>query len=227
MEEKVINDKKMLFMTKNRRIPVADEGWIFILPLSIVTAILFAASWMVMGCIVLILTCFVLFFFRDPERTISEGRAAVLSPADGTVVAIKDVYETDYLQQDVKQISIFLSIFNVHVNRSPIDGVVELVKYNPGKFHIASLDKASIYNEQVAVVIADRKQKILVKQIAGIIARRIVCYAKRGEMLRRGDRYGMIRFGSRVDLYLPKESEIRVKVGDKLKGGLDSIGLIK
>ncbi len=219
--------KKISAMTKNRRIPVADEGWIFILPLGIVTAIFLAASWTVIGCIGLICTCFVLFFFRDPERTIPEERGGVVSPADGKVVAIKDVYEPDYLQQDVKQISIFLSIFNVHVNRSPIDGVVELVKYNPGKFHIASLDKASIYNEQIAVVIADRKQKILVKQIAGIIARRIVCYAKRGEMLRKGDRYGMIRFGSRVDLYLPKESEIKVKIGDKLKGGLDSIGLIK
>ena len=132
-----------------------------------------------------------------------------------------------YLKQDVKQISIFLSVFNVHVNRSPVGGTVEIVKYNPGKFHVASVDKASLDNEQTAMVIATGKQKVLVKQIAGLIARRIVCYAKPGDTIRTGERYGLIRFGSRVDLFLPKDTELKVKIGDRIKGARDIIGVLK
>ncbi len=214
-------------MMKNYGIPVASEGWPFIIPLAIVTVLLFALGWKNTAYVSLVLTLFVLFFFRDPERTVPAGKDLVVSPADGRVIVIKDIFEPTYLKQDVKQISIFLSVFNVHVNRSPVGGTVELVKYNPGKFHVASVDKASLDNEQTAMVIDDGKHKILVKQIAGLIARRIVCYAKPGDAIRIGERYGLIRFGSRVDIFLPKDTELKVKLGDRIKGARDIIGVLK
>jgi phosphatidylserine decarboxylase len=214
-------------MMKNYGIPVASEGWPFIIPLAIVTVLLFAFGWKNTALVSLALTLFVLFFFRDPDRTVPEGSDVVVSPADGKVIVVKDVFEPDYLKQDVKQISIFLSVFNVHVNRSPVSGTVELVKYNPGKFHVASVEKASLDNEQTAMVIGDGKNKILVKQIAGLIARRIVCYAKPGDTIKKGERYGLIRFGSRVDIFLPKTAELKVRVGDRVKGARDIIGVFK
>jgi len=214
-------------MMKNYGIPVASEGWPFIIPLAVVTAILFAFGWRNTAFVALALTLFVLFFFRDPERPVAEGAGVVVSPADGKVIVIKDIFEPTYLKKDVKQISIFLSVFNVHVNRAPIGGTVEAVKYNPGKFHVASVDKASLDNEQTAMVIATGQQKVLVKQIAGLIARRIVCYAKPGDSIKKGERYGLIRFGSRVDIFLPKDAEIKVKLGDRVKGSRDIIGVLK
>jgi phosphatidylserine decarboxylase len=214
-------------MMKNYGIPVASEGWPFIIPLAIITAFLFALGWKNTAYVSLVLTFFVLFFFRDPQRTVPEGKDLVVSPADGRVIVIKDVFEPTYLKQDVKQISIFLSVFNVHVNRSPVGGTVELVKYNPGKFHVASVDKASLDNEQTAMVITSGKHKVLVKQIAGLIARRIICYAKPGDAIAAGERYGLIRFGSRVDIFLPKAAEIKVKLGDRIKGARDIIGVLK
>jgi phosphatidylserine decarboxylase len=214
-------------MMKNYGIPVASEGWPFILPLAVVTVLLFVFGWKNTGCVALVLTLFVLFFFRDPERVAPEGKGVIVSPADGKVIVVKDSYEPDYLKQDVKQVSIFLSVFNVHVNRAPIGGSIETVKYNPGKFHVASVDKASLDNEQTGMVIFDGKNKVLVKQIAGLIARRIVCYAKPGDTIKAGERYGLIRFGSRVDLFLPKDTDIMVKVGDRIKGSRDVIGVMK
>jgi phosphatidylserine decarboxylase len=214
-------------MMKNYGIPVASEGWPFIIPLAVVTALLFALGWKNAGIVLLALTVFVLFFFRDPERAVPGGEGIVVSPADGRVIVIKDIYEPDYLKQDVKQVSIFLSVFNVHVNRAPIGGAIEVVKYNPGKFHIASADKASLMNEQTAMVIAKGKTRVLVKQIAGLIARRIVCYAKPGDAVKAGERYGLIRFGSRVDLFLPKDAELKVKPGDRVKGARDVIAVLK
>jgi phosphatidylserine decarboxylase len=214
-------------MMKNYGIPVASEGWPFIIPLTVITVLFFAFGWKYPAWVLLVLALFVLFFFRDPERTVPEGKGVVVSPADGRVIVIKDVFEPDYLKQDVKQISIFLSVFNVHVNRVPCGGTVEVVKYNPGKFHVASVDKASLANEQTAMVISSGKDKILVKQIAGLIARRIVCYAKPGDAVKTGERYGLIRFGSRVDIFLPKDAELKVKVGDRIKGARDIIGVMK
>ncbi len=214
-------------MMKNYGIPVASEGWPFIIPLAIVTALLFAFGWKNTAYVSLALTLFVLYFFRDPVRLVPKGKDLVVSPADGRVIVIKDVYEPDYLKQDVKQVSIFLSVFNVHVNRAPVGGTVEAVKYNPGRFHVASVDKASLYNEQTGMVIANGKHKILVKQIAGLIARRIICYAKPGDELAPGERYGLIRFGSRVDIFLPKDTELKVKLGDRVKGARDIIGVLQ
>jgi phosphatidylserine decarboxylase len=214
-------------MMKNYGIPVAAEGWPFILPLAAVTIVVFLFGWKSPGYVFLALMLFVLFFFRDPDRAVPEGKGVVVSPADGKVIVIKDIYEPDYLKQDVKQISIFLSVFNVHVNRAPVGGEVEIVKYNPGKFHVASVDKASLDNEQTAMVITNGTRKILVKQIAGLIARRIVCYAKPGDAIKQGERYGLIRFGSRVDIFLPKNAEIKVKLGDRVTGAKDVIGVLK
>ncbi len=214
-------------MMKNYGIPVASEGWPFILPLAVVTVLFFLLGWKYAACFLLVLTLFVLFFFRDPERVVPEGDGFVVSPADGKVIVVKDVFEPTYLKKDVKQISIFLSVFNVHVNRAPYGGSVEAVKYNKGKFHVASVDKASLDNEQTAMVIAAGKHRILVKQIAGLIARRIVCYAKPGDTLKTGERYGLIRFGSRVDIFLPKDAELKVKIGDRVKGARDIIGVLK
>lgn len=214
-------------MMKNYGIPVAAEGWVFIGPLALITALLFAFGFRTPGYFVLVLTLFVLFFFRDPERTIPLGDNLVVSPADGKVIVVKDVFEPDYLKQEVKQISIFLSVFNVHINRVPLSGTVETVRYNPGKFLVASMDKASLDNEQTAMVISTGKDRILVKQIAGLIARRIVCYAKEGDFVKTGERYGLIRFGSRVDIFLPKDIELMVKVGDRIKGARDIIGVLK
>jgi phosphatidylserine decarboxylase len=214
-------------MMKNYGIPVASEGWPFIIPLAIVTALLFALGWKNTAVVSLALTLFVLYFFRDPERTVPQGTGAVVSPADGRVIVVKDIFEPTYLKQEVKQISIFLSVFNVHVNRSPISGTVETVKYNPGKFHVASVDKASLDNEQTAMVISDGKHRVLVKQIAGLIARRIVCYAEPGDAIRTGERYGLIRFGSRVDIFLPKDADLKVKVGDRVAGARDIIAVLK
>src|SRR5512139_1066005 len=199
-------------MMKNYGIPVAAEGWPFIIPLAVVTVLLFALGWRNTAVVVLILTLFVLFFFRDPERSAPVGEGIVVSPADGRVIIVTDQYEPDYLKTEVKKISIFLSVFNVHVNRIPISGTVEQVKYQPGKFLVASVDKASTDNEQTAVLISHGKHKVLVKQIAGLIARRIVCYAKPGDTVATGERYGLIRFGSRVDIFLPKNADIMVKV---------------
>jgi phosphatidylserine decarboxylase len=214
-------------MMKNYGIPVAAEGWPFILPLAAATALLFALGWKNTAWIGLALTLFVLFFFRDPERSVPQGKGVVVSPADGKVIVVKDIFEPDYLKQDVKQISIFLSIFNVHVNRVPLGGTVETVKYHPGKFLAAWDDKASLDNEQTAMVLSDGRNKVLVKQIAGLIARRIVCYAKPGDPVKTGERYGLIRFGSRVDIFVPKDINLMVAVGDRIKGSRDVIGVLK
>lgn len=208
-------------------IPIAFEGLKLIIPMAVLTIVLFFLKWTIAGFTGLILTLFVLFFFRDPRRATPEGGNIVVSPADGRVVVIKDIYENDYLQQNVKLISIFLSVFNVHVNRVPVGGTVESVKYNPGKFHIAALEKASLENEQTAMVITGGNRKILVKQIAGIIARRIICYVKPGDVVKKGERYGLICFGSRADIFLPADSEIKVKLGDKVKGARDIVAVLK
>jgi len=207
--------------------PIAIEGLKITIPLAVLTILLFFADWQIAGLILLAITVFMLFFFRDPDRAIPQGEGLVVSPADGKVVVIKDIHEKDYLQSKRKQISIFLSVFNVHVNRAPISGTIETVKYNPGKFHIAAVEKASLENEQTAMVIADGNRKILVKQIAGILARRIICYAKQGNTIEIGSRYGLICFGSRVDIFLPEDAEINVKLGDNVKGGRDIIAILK
>lgn len=163
---------------------------------------------------------FNLFFFRDPERQVPDNPQAILSPADGRIVKITEIDEPVYFKSRVWQISIFLSVFNVHVNRVPISGKVDLFEYHPGKFLAAFKDKASLDNEQTAIgIVDDRGRRVLFKQIAGLIARRIICHLREGHRVLAGERMGMIRYGSRVDVFFPLEAQVLVKKGQKVYGG--------
>ncbi|MBF0544640.1 MAG: phosphatidylserine decarboxylase family protein [Candidatus Riflebacteria bacterium] len=166
-----------------------------------------------------ILALFTLYFFRDPERVIPQDENAIVSPADGTVLKIDDVPNAPFFNGPAKRVAIFLSIFNVHINRSPINGKIVYRNYNPGKFFPANLDKASEDNEQNSIGITDGDFKVLVRQIAGIIARRIICWNNPGDALEKGERFGLIRFGSRTELYMPPGTTIEVKPGQKVQGG--------
>lgn len=167
-----------------------------------------------------IFAVFNLFFFRDPNRNIPQNPRAVLSPADGKVTQIVNVQEPDFFAKEVQRISIFLSVFNVHVNRLPISGKVEYFRYRTGKFLAAFKTEASLENEQTVIGMIDRYgHKVLFKQIAGVIARRIICHVREGYSGKAGERMGLIRFGSRVDVFIPLEANILVKVGELVKGG--------
>ncbi len=165
-------------------------------------------------------------FFRDPERVVPGGDQLVTAPADGKIVAITDVIrEEHFLQRPCRRVSIFMSPLNVHVNRAPVDGTVLQVQHFPGEFHAAYLDKSSEFNERNAVVVEDRRgERILFIQIAGQLARRIICDVKVGDRVTRGHRYGMIMFGSRVDLYVPEVVKLHVAVGDRTTAGETIIG---
>ncbi len=194
---------------------IAREGWPFLAG-SIVIALL-ATVWCAAWSIPLwIIALFVLQFFRDPPREIPQDAGAVLSPADGRIVAVERVNDP-YVNREAIKVSVFMNVFNVHSNRSPVDGTVQQVWYFPGKFVNADLDKASTENERNAVWLktADGTD-ITSVQVAGLIARRILCYAKAGDALARGQRYGFIRFGSRVDVYLPLDASVKVSIGDKV-----------
>lgn len=173
-----------------------------------------------------LLLLFIIFFFRDPDRVTPEGEGLIISAADGKVVLIKEVSFPELSDEKLIQVSVFLSVFNVHVNRIPVSGVVEEIKYYPGKFFAAWNDKASLENEQTLISIDTGTKKIYFKQIAGLIARRIVWKLESGQSVSAGERFGLIRFGSRVDILLPLNSEIRVKVGENVKGGETVIGVI-
>ena len=167
----------------------------------------------------LLITFFMAFFFRDPERAIPEGKGLFVSPADGKVLQVKDVHEKEYFDSAVKEISIFMSPLDVHINRAPCDGKVSVVKYSPGKFMAAYKDDASVKNENIVMVLDAEKYRVLVRQVAGFVARRAVCRVKAGDILKRGERYGLIKFSSRLDVYLPKNAQIKVRPGDRVKAG--------
>jgi phosphatidylserine decarboxylase len=163
----------------------------------------------------------VAYFFRDPERTGERGNQLVIAPADGKIVQIAEVDEPAFVQSKARRISIFMNVFNVHVNRYPVSGTVKYVHYNKGKFINAAADKASLENEQSSVGIeTEAGYRILVRQIAGLIARRIVTYSKAGEKVNQGDRLGIIRFGSRVDVFIPPDAKVRVQVGQITVAGV-------
>lgn len=169
----------------------------------------------------------VIYFFRDPERRIPMDENAIVSPADGKVVLIKEVYEDQFLKSDAIQVSIFLSVFNVHVNRIPLSGVVKYFRYMKGSFLAAFNHEASVKNEQTVIGIEGDKGKLLFKQIAGLLARRIVFNPKENDSVVKGDRCGIIKFGSRVDMIFQKNVDIRVRVGDNVVGGETVIGFIR
>ncbi|HVF38691.1 MAG TPA: phosphatidylserine decarboxylase family protein [Gemmatimonadaceae bacterium] len=168
--------------------------------------------WLV-AVVMTILALWVAYFFRDPERTGDRGGQIVVAPADGKLIMISEVDEPNFVKGRAVRLSIFMNVFNVHVNRYPVDGVVRYVHYNKGKFLNAAAEKSSIENEQSSVGIESGNRRILVRQIAGLIARRIVTYSREGQTVKQGDRMGIIRFGSRVDVFLPVGSNLKVKLG--------------
>jgi phosphatidylserine decarboxylase len=178
------------------------------------------------SCLFFGLTIFMAFFFRDPERKLLEGNGIFVSPADGKVILIRDTFEQDHLKADTKEISIFMSPLDVHVNRAPCDGNISVIKHSPGLFMAAYKDDASMKNENIVMVLDGKYGKVLVRQVAGFIARRAVCRVSEGDFLKMGERYGMIKFGSRLDVYLPKDTTIKVNLGDKVKAGESVIGVI-
>jgi phosphatidylserine decarboxylase len=169
-------------------------------------------------------TLFTLYFFRDPERKIVAVQGQIVSPADGKIISVDEVEENDFLAERCKRVSIFLSVLDVHINRAPVGGTVEMVNYKPGRFAIASTDEASQNNESNEIGIGGEDIRVAVKQIAGAVARRIVCYCEPATSVQAGDRIGLIRFGSRTELYLPLDCEIYVEAGQKVKGGISLIG---
>ncbi|RIY41881.1 phosphatidylserine decarboxylase [Neopusillimonas maritima] len=194
---------------------IAREGWPF-LAIAVVVAILVTLWSPGVSVIFWLLALFVLQFFRDPARVAPDGEANVLSPADGRIVAVEETHDP-YANRQALKISVFMNVFNVHSNRAPVNGTVESIAYFPGKFFNAALDKASLENERNAMVLkTDAGQIVTAVQVAGLVAKRILCYAKEGERLYSGQRYGFIRFGSRVDVYLPLGSRPRVAIGDKV-----------
>jgi phosphatidylserine decarboxylase len=211
-------------MAQNRW-PIAKEGLPFLIPSALLTIFLGGMGWRVLMALGILVTLFIAFFFRNPKRKIPSLQNIILSPADGRIVHVGECEEDRFLRGKALKVSIFMSLFDVHVNRAPAAGKVLERSYHPGRFHVASVEKASLLNEQNAFVLeTEDRFKILLIQIAGFVARRIVCYAKAGDTLRKGEIFGLIRFGSRVDLYLPTEVKPIVRVGQHVKGGESIIG---
>jgi phosphatidylserine decarboxylase len=204
----------------------AREGLVFIAIAALIAAGTYALalnrrSWP-LWLVAFLLTLFALwvaYFFRDPERTGARGDQLVIAPADGKVVLIQEVDEPSFMGGRSTRVSIFMNVFDVHVNRYPVSGTVKYLHYNPGKFLNAAVEKSSLENEQMSVGIESARGRILVRQIAGLIARRIVTYSKEGETVQQAQRMGLIRFGSRVDVFLPPGAILRVKVGDMTVAG--------
>jgi phosphatidylserine decarboxylase precursor-related protein len=203
----------------NHREIVAREGWIFIAFFAMLSALLYLGTGWAGVLPGLVLTLFCIFFFRNPERHFSASMGMVVAPADGRVMDIKTVFEDKYVHGNTVRVRIFLSIFNVHINRNPIEGQVELVKRVSGTYLPAYKNEASEKNVRNYLGIASAWGKVLVVQITGIVARRLVCWVQVGDSLATGDRFGLIRFGSSTEVYLPKEATIMVQVGQKVKGG--------
>lgn len=212
----------------------AREGTPFIVIAALATAATYALAlgrrswplWLVAFTLTLV-TLWVAYFFRDPERTGDRGKELVVSPADGRVVLITEVDEPAFIHGRACRVSIFMNVFNVHVNRYPIAGTVRFVHYNPGKFLNAAVEKSSLENEQMSVGLEHGGGRILVRQIAGLIARRIVTYSREGEEVEQAQRMGIIRFGSRVDVFLPVDSEILVRIGQTTLAGSTVIARLR
>ena len=215
--------------------PIARAGGPVILVLLLLHLIFLTAAWlvggwpaagllssilMVLSVLFALLTLFSIFFFRDPERNVPQGGGLVVSPADGRVLGVEEIEETEYIAGPASRASIFMNLFDVHVNRFPVSGVVRYKSYRPGKFFNASLDKASLDNESLALGIESADSvKVLVRQIAGLVARRIICSVEQGQSLKQGQRFGMICFGSRLEVYLPPAARWQVAAGDRVVAG--------
>jgi phosphatidylserine decarboxylase len=204
----------------------AREGYLFIALSAVAAAAAFAIalsrrSWplWLLAFVLLLLALWVAYFFRDPERLGQRGDRVVVAPADGKVVMITEVDEPTFMHGRATRLSIFMNVFNVHVNRYPVSGTVQYVRYTPGRFLNAMAEKSSLDNEQMSVGLESGPYRVLVRQIAGLIARRIVTYSREGDRAEQGERFGIIRFGSRVDVFLPTSSSVRVKLGELTTAG--------
>ena len=206
-------------------VPFAKEGFPFIGAAAGITLIAGVLGWLPVVLAAAVLTLFVSWFFRNPPRVIPQGAGLVVSPGDGKVLAVEEEFEPRYLKDRAVRISIFLNVFDVHINRIPCEGIIEDVQYQPGLFLVASKPHATLKNEQNAVMIKTVEgAKVLCVQVAGLIARRIVWWVNPKDPAVRGERYGLIRFGSRMDTYVPVGTAIRIAVGDRVKGGETILG---
>lgn len=205
---------------KQQQVPLAREGYPFILFVAFTTLLCGLFSMNIPALIGLVLTGFVTWFFRDPSRVTPADEDAVISPADGRVILIQEIDDDRFLKKRSIKISIFMNIFNVHVNRIPCTGTVDRVQFKAGKFYSADKNKAALQNEYCAVHLTTPSGiRYCVVQVAGLIARRIICRAEQGEIISTGTRYGLIRFGSRLDIYLPPEIKVDVQLRQKVKAG--------
>lgn len=202
---------------------IAREGWIFIaiMLIAVLLVYILAPVWTVVPFLLMI---FMAFFFRNPRRTVPGEEGIIVSPADGVVMKVEQSFEDRFLNSDSVKVSIFLSILNVHINRTPVEGTVEFVEKCSGRFVPAYKNEAGYLNAKNILGLDTRWGKVLVVQITGIIARRIVCWAKEGDVLETGQRFGLIRFGSCTEVFLPTNAALQVKPGDKVKGGVTIIG---
>jgi len=204
---------------------IAREGYIFIVVSALVTLVAFSFALRWTAFLLLLLTAFIIWFFRNPERKTPPGENLIISPADGEVIKIEEIREYELMKGPLRKISIFMNVFSVHVNRAPCTGRIETIRYYEGKFLSANLDKASSDNERNGLVIRmEDGRAIGMIQIAGLVARRIVCWVNEGMMVEKGERFGLIRFGSRVEVLLPADTAVLVKSGDKVRAGETPIG---
>ena len=207
------------------RVPVAAEGWPFILPPAAAACIMAVMGWAGAATVFAVVALAFLGFFRDPDRTAPDLPGAVLAPADGRVMVITEAL--DPWVGPAVRVSIFLSPLDVHVNRAPIGGLVKDVEYVAGRFLAAYRPEASEQNERCAMSLDGDRARVTVTQISGVLARRIVCRVRPGDTVRAGERYGLIRFGSRTDLVLPRGTDLRVQMGDRVRGGESVMGVLR
>jgi phosphatidylserine decarboxylase len=210
------------------QVPVAKEGYPFIFLLAFCTLLATILGMTITTTVLFVATIFVLGFFRDPERFGPTREDALVSPADGKIILIERVSDTRFTGDDVQKISIFMNVFNVHVNRIPYSGKVEKILYQPGKFYSADSERGGLQNEYCAAIVTTAQgKKLAFVQIAGLIARRIICWLEEGDQVTRGRRFGLIRFGSRVDLYLPLDTELVVEPGQNVRAGETVLGYLR
>jgi len=212
---------------KEPQIPLAREGYPFIFFGAFAALIFALLGYEFVAVLSFFVTGFVVYFFRDPARIDPDAEDAVVSPADGKVILVEKIFDDRFVNEHVLKVSIFMSVFDVHVNRLPFAGKVEEIQYKAGSFYAANTDQGGLANEHCAVILSTPKDfRYAVVQIAGLVARRIVCWAEKGDSLERGKRFGLIRFGSRVDIYLPQQMQIEVRSGQRVRAGETVIGYI-
>lgn len=206
---------------------IVKDGYPFIIAAVILTLIVFYFFGVLAAIIPGVLAVFFIYFFRNPSRSMPYDPNILYSPADGTVMAVEDIFDDEYLNEPATKVTVFLSVFNVHVNRSPIDGEIKYQRYTCGQFVPAYKKSASFENERHAIGLDNGRMRILVTQVAGLLARRIVSWVTLGHQMKQGECYGMIKFGSSTELVVPKNVEITVKKGDTVVGGVTVMGRIK